>query len=57
MSNKNPKIKGILFKLSEDDYSIWMPDLAKNEEKKILPPSGAPKRKSYKPSQRTCDSC
>lgn len=36
MSNKNPKIKGILFKHSEDDYSIWMPDLAKNEEKKIL---------------------
>ena len=36
MSNKNPKIKGILFKHSEDDYSIWMPDLSKAEEKKIL---------------------
>lgn len=36
MSNKNPKIKGILFKHNKNDYSIWMPDLAKNEEKKIL---------------------
>ena len=36
MNNKNPKIKRILFKHSEDDYSIWMPDLTKNEEKRIL---------------------
>lgn len=36
MSNKNPKIKGILFKHSEDDYSIWMPDFSQSEEKKIL---------------------
>ena len=36
MSNKNPKIKGILFKHSEDDYSIWMPDFSREEEKKIL---------------------
>lgn len=37
MSKKNPKIKGIVFKHEgEDDYSIWMPDLSKAEEKKIL---------------------
>ena len=37
MSKKNPKIKGIVFKHEgKNDYSIWMPDLAKNEEKKIL---------------------
>lgn len=36
MSNKNPKIKGILFKHNKNDYSIWMPDLSKAEEKKIL---------------------
>lgn len=36
MSNKNPKIKGILFKHGENDYSIWMPDFAKDEEKKLL---------------------
>lgn len=34
MSNKNPKIKGILFKHNKNDYSIWMPDLSKAEEKK-----------------------
>lgn len=36
MSNKNPKIKGILFKHNKNDYSIWMPGLSKAEEKKIL---------------------
>lgn len=36
MSNKNPKIKGIVFKHNKNDYSIWMPDLSKAEEKKIL---------------------
>lgn len=36
MSNKNPKIKGVLFKHGENDYSIWMPDFAKDEEKKLL---------------------
>ena len=37
MSKKNPKIKGIVFKHEgENDYSIWMPDFAKDEEKKIL---------------------
>lgn len=36
MSNKNPKIKGVLFKHNKNDYSIWMPDLSKAEEKKIL---------------------
>lgn len=34
MSKKNPKIKGILFKHNKNDYSIWMPDLSKAEEKK-----------------------
>jgi hypothetical protein len=37
MSKKNPKIKGIVFKHDgKNDYSIWMPDLTKNEEKRIL---------------------
>lgn len=37
MSNKNPKIKGIVFKHEgKNDYSIWMPDLTKNEEKRLL---------------------
>lgn len=37
MSKKNPKIKGIVFKHEgKNDYSIWMPDLSKAEEKKIL---------------------
>ena len=37
MSKKNPKIKGIVFKHEgKNDYSIWMPDLPKNEEKRIL---------------------
>lgn len=36
MSNKNPKIKGILFKHNKNDYSIWMPDFSQSEEKKIL---------------------
>lgn len=37
MSKKNPKIKGIVFKHEgKNDYSIWMPDLTKNEEKRIL---------------------
>lgn len=33
---KTPKIKGIVFKHDKNDYSIWMPDLNKAEEKKIL---------------------
>lgn len=34
---KTPKIKGIVFKHEgKNDYSIWMPDLSKAEEKKIL---------------------
>lgn len=36
MSSRNPKIKGVLFKHGENDYSIWMPDFAKDEEKKLL---------------------
>lgn len=36
MSNKNPKIKGIVFKHDKNDYSIWMPDFSQSEEKKIL---------------------
>lgn len=36
MSNKNPKIKGILFKHDKNDYSIWMPDFTNDEEKKFL---------------------
>lgn len=37
MSNKNPKIKGIVFKHEgKNDYSIWMPDFSQSEEKKIL---------------------
>lgn len=36
MSNKNPKIKGILFKHNKNNYSIWMPDFSQSEEKKIL---------------------
>lgn len=36
MSNKNPKIKGIVFKYDKNDYSIWMPDFSQSEEKKIL---------------------
>lgn len=37
MSKKNPKIKGIVFKHEgKNNYSIWMPDLTKNEEKRIL---------------------
>lgn len=37
MSKKNPKIKGIVFKHEgKNDYSIWMPDLTKNEEKRLL---------------------
>lgn len=37
MSKKNPKIKGIVFKHEgKDDYSIWMPDFSREEEKKIL---------------------
>lgn len=34
---KNLKIKGVVFKHEgKDDYSIWMPDLTKNEEKRLL---------------------
>lgn len=36
MSNKNPKIKGIVFKHDKNDYSIWIPDFSQSEEKKIL---------------------
>lgn len=36
MSSRNPKIKGVLFKHGENDYSIWMPDFSQSEEKKIL---------------------
>lgn len=34
---KNLKIKGVVFKHEgKDDYSIWMPNLTKNEEKRLL---------------------
>lgn len=34
---KNLKIKGVVFKHEgKDDYSIWMPDLTQNEEKRLL---------------------
>ena len=34
---KSLKIKGVVFKHEgKDDYSIWMPDLTKNEEKRLL---------------------
>lgn len=41
MSNKNPKIKGIVFKHDKNDYSIWMPDFTNDEDKEISASAGS----------------
>lgn len=34
--SKNPRIKGIIFRHGDDDYSVWMPDISKKENEKFL---------------------
>lgn len=34
--SKNPRIKGIIFRHGNDDYSVWMPDISKKENEKFL---------------------
>lgn len=34
--SKTPKIKGIISRHGDDDYSVWMPDISKKENEKFL---------------------
>ena len=34
--SKYPKIKGIIFKHGDDDYSVCMPDISKKENEEFL---------------------